>query len=310
MACQKLNILDQNFTNQKFVNQTVISNGDTCAGKYRFGFNGKEKDDEWNGQTGSTYDFGARLYDARIGRWMACDPLAVKYPNLSAYNYCTNNPIYYVDPDGKDIWIFIHKTEKQYSGHALIGVTEYDELGNKTGNILVYELFPKDTHTITGDNPVIGYINKQVVSINDISDFAKQNEAEFLRLETSLDEDVKATDMLDQFDEKFDDKSLMYRAGTFNCTSIAIFPLRVTNVDNRTNLGEESVEFKALGISTAIHAPNKLWNDLLSNERLVETSNGGQKLEEGMVKKYLVREMNLENIKKQVFGKKKNNNDE
>ncbi len=71
--------------------------------EYRFGFNGKEKDDEWNGQTGSTYDFGARLYDARIGRWMTCDPLDIAYPYLSPYNFGAGNPIYYVDKEGKHL---------------------------------------------------------------------------------------------------------------------------------------------------------------------------------------------------------------
>ena len=71
--------------------------------EYRYGFNGKEKVDEFTGQTGSTYDFGARMYDARIGRWMAIDPLAGKYANLSPYAFVANNPIMFIDPDGRKI---------------------------------------------------------------------------------------------------------------------------------------------------------------------------------------------------------------
>ena len=41
------------------------------AGKYRFGFNGKEEDGE---TVADAYDFGARIYDARLGRWLAVDP--------------------------------------------------------------------------------------------------------------------------------------------------------------------------------------------------------------------------------------------
>ena len=50
---------------------------------YRYSFNGKESDNEWSSVTGSSLDFGARIYDSRLGRWLACDPLAIKYSFLS-----------------------------------------------------------------------------------------------------------------------------------------------------------------------------------------------------------------------------------
>ena len=74
------------------------------TGKYRYGFNGKERDNEINVDGGS-YDFGARIYDGRLGRWLSVDPLQAKYPDLSAYNYCANNPILFIDPDGKVVTI-------------------------------------------------------------------------------------------------------------------------------------------------------------------------------------------------------------
>ena len=72
--------------------------------KYRYGFNGMEKDNEVKGLANSL-DFGARIYDPRIGRWLSLDPLAAKYTSLSPYNFVANNPIYLIDKDGESIWI-------------------------------------------------------------------------------------------------------------------------------------------------------------------------------------------------------------
>jgi RHS repeat-associated protein len=83
-------------------NRTNISStfSEYCTGYYGFGFNGKEKDDEVKGNNNS-YDFGARIYDSRTGRWLSTDPLANKFPNESPYLFAGNNPILYIDPDGK-----------------------------------------------------------------------------------------------------------------------------------------------------------------------------------------------------------------
>lgn len=63
------------------------------------GFNGMRKDDEWQG-AGNAYDFGARIYDPRLGRFISVDVLNSQFPSLSSYSYGKNNPIYYIDPDG------------------------------------------------------------------------------------------------------------------------------------------------------------------------------------------------------------------
>ena len=46
--------------------------------------------------------FGARYYDSRIGRWGSVDPLAEKFPGVSPYNYCLNDPVKLFDPNGKE----------------------------------------------------------------------------------------------------------------------------------------------------------------------------------------------------------------
>jgi RHS repeat-associated protein len=69
---------------------------------YRYGLQGKEKDNEWAGD-GNSVDFGARMYDPRLGRWRSMDAYASKYPELSPYCFVANSPLMYLDPDGNDI---------------------------------------------------------------------------------------------------------------------------------------------------------------------------------------------------------------
>ena len=45
--------------------------------------------------------FGARFYDAAVGRWLSVNPLADKFPSLTPYNYVLNNPIIIYDPNGR-----------------------------------------------------------------------------------------------------------------------------------------------------------------------------------------------------------------
>ena len=66
---------------------------------YRFGFNGKENDNEAKG-LGNEQDYGMRIYDPRIGKFLSTDPLFKSYPELSYYQFASNSPISGVDQDG------------------------------------------------------------------------------------------------------------------------------------------------------------------------------------------------------------------
>ena len=68
--------------------------------KQPYQYNGKEMD-EMHGLR--WLDYGARMYEPALGRFMTMDPMAEKYYSISPYAYCANNPVNYVDPDGKYI---------------------------------------------------------------------------------------------------------------------------------------------------------------------------------------------------------------
>ena len=74
------------------------STGDAQPYKY----NGKELDRkgglDW-------YDYGARYYDAALGRWHVVDPMAEEYYDLNPYNYCGNNNVNNIDINGDSITI-------------------------------------------------------------------------------------------------------------------------------------------------------------------------------------------------------------
>ena len=61
-------------------------------------FSAKEKDAE----TGLS-SFGARYYSSDLSIWLSVDPMSDKYPSLSPYTYCANNPVKLVDPNGEEI---------------------------------------------------------------------------------------------------------------------------------------------------------------------------------------------------------------
>lgn len=76
------------------------------SGGYRYGFNGKENDNEVKG-VGDQIDYGMRVYDPRVGKFLSVDPLREKYPWLSPYQFAENDVIRSTDLDGLEKQIAI-----------------------------------------------------------------------------------------------------------------------------------------------------------------------------------------------------------
>jgi RHS repeat-associated protein len=86
----------------------------------RYGFNGKENDSEF----GNQYDYGARMYNAQIGRWLSVDPLMAKYPEWSTYAFSANSPIATIDNSGEDWFYYMKNGESNPNWHFHAGATQ------------------------------------------------------------------------------------------------------------------------------------------------------------------------------------------
>ncbi|MCH3924265.1 MAG: RHS repeat-associated core domain-containing protein [Bacteroidales bacterium] len=117
-------------------------------------FNGKEKDAE----SGYNY-YGARYYDSEKLSWLSVDPMSDKYPNLSPYVYCADNPVKLIDPNGEEIWVSDQGNGKyKITGGKLNndrGIYLVDGKGSKTSKTIgrtltKYSFFNEDGEAVTG----------------------------------------------------------------------------------------------------------------------------------------------------------------
>jgi RHS repeat-associated protein len=69
------------------------------SNKPRYGFNGKENDNEVKGE-GNQQDYGMRIYDPRLARFLSVDPITADYAELTPYQFASNTPIQAIDLDG------------------------------------------------------------------------------------------------------------------------------------------------------------------------------------------------------------------
>jgi RHS repeat-associated protein len=155
--------------------------------KYRFGFNGMEKDNETYGD-GNEYDFGARIYDARSGRWLSLDPLAKKFVDCSPYIGMGNSPTSIVDVDGRDIILFFYSqtTSGTGAGHVAVAIGQNDK------SLSYFSHYPSHDNAPGGARTVGQLSLDQAINYDKDNGLQSAGPALVIRIKTDKDVDVDA----------------------------------------------------------------------------------------------------------------------
>jgi RHS repeat-associated protein len=98
--------------------------------QYRYGFNDKENDNEVKGE-GNQQDYGMRIYDPRIGRFLSIDPLTKKFPHYTPYSFSGNSPIWLIDKNGAE-------PDRNQAGTIDQAAKQWAQLKNQTVNDILF----------------------------------------------------------------------------------------------------------------------------------------------------------------------------
>jgi RHS repeat-associated protein len=130
---------------------------------YRYGFNGKENDPETVGTGEGTQDYGLRIYNPALGRFLSTDPLTKDYPWYSPYQFAGNKPIKHIDLDGAEE---LDPAFKENAKSYTFGFNAKGGTGHVESNTFIPVITLPKLNKITKED-VIDYIFKPFKTIGD-----------------------------------------------------------------------------------------------------------------------------------------------
>ena len=248
----------------------------TGSDTQRYKYNGKELDRmhglDW-------YDYGARWMNGLT--FTTPDPKAWDYTDVSPYVYCMNNPIKFIDPDGRDSYLIVWATQPNAYGHAAFAIDNYSWDANQDkfvpdGSMTVYGLFPKNTYSAeqaAGDErtQALFLIDKHA-TLSEIIDNSFNSGEEYnpdgiLRISTTYEMDNKTKDTL----QKEIESNKGYKGMTRNCSTFAREGVRAAT--GKEVKGEENF------LWNNYVTPNSLFKETQTLKSTTTIINPGQKIE-------------------------------
>jgi RHS repeat-associated protein len=128
-------------------------------GDYRYGFNGKEKDQDGEWGSSTNYDYGFRIYSPAIARFLSVDPLSKSYPMLTPYQFASNRPIDGIDLDGLE-YVRADQAVDSY------GTTVEQALTNSNQLNFTFGTMSSDAYGILMSNVRVPMVSPERVTIN------------------------------------------------------------------------------------------------------------------------------------------------
>jgi RHS repeat-associated protein len=274
---------------------------------YRYGFQAQEGDDEVKGR-GNSYDFGARMYDPRVGRWWSVDPLAGKFHDQTPYDFAGDGAIAFGDKDGKDIYIMIWAVSGGDVGHAAIAVDNYVDVqrdvldinGNVVGvetikvpdgTVTYFDFYPvagadlfsknSSNKTVQGDVNLVGdpQNGQSSVSVYDIvfeivEGRQKRPADGVVEIHTDYEADLEIYSALNKLNESPPD----YNGRENNCTSFPELAIRLARGEN--------FSAKELIITEKVSTPNRLYQEASKLANVEILKDPGRNVRQSFVKGY------------------------
>ena len=153
---------------------------------YAYGFGGQLKDDEISGNSNS-YDYGARSYDPRLGRWSTIDPQFKSQPGQTPYKAFLNSPLIYSDIEGNtEYQINVINNEK--TGKSVVYITSNEKI--------ITDAIPHSAtkYQLGGDYNVVAfydYATINIVTVKANGDVERSTSTEILYENGVKDTDVQ-----------------------------------------------------------------------------------------------------------------------